>query len=255
MKDGKTRYYESFEDEFETTADQNYKLPDDYKWIRTDLKSKILSPIIYGAALVFGTIYCRLILKIRFKGRKNLKGQKGNFFVYANHAQPVGDVFTPALCVFPKRIYTVVSTANYGIPFIGKILPYLGALPIENSLRGIKELSAAIERRTSEMRPVVIYPEARVWKYYTGIRPFPETSFKFPSKSDSPIFVMTSVYKKSHFFKRPITETYIDGPFYPSGDNVKEKAAFLCEKTREVMESRSALSDCEYIKYRKKGEK
>ncbi len=246
------RYYSSFTDDFEQSADQNYKLPQDYRWIRSGFFSRLLSEIVYGAAVIFGGAYCKLVLRLRVKGRKNLKGTKGDFFIYGNHTQPVGDVFIPALCVLPKRIYTVVSTANYGIPVIGKILPYLGALPISPSLHGMRELSRAVEQRIKEKHPVVIYPEAHVWEYYPHIRPFPETSFNFPAKLDKPVFAMTVTYRKTKFLKRPLTEVYLDGPFCPEGDSLKSKAASLHRQVYFAMTERSKNSNCSYIEYRKK---
>lgn len=247
----KVRYYSSFTDDFEQSANQNFKLPEDYKWIRTDIFSKFLSGLIYGLAIIFGGAYCRLFLHIKIKGRKNLKGIKEGFFIYGNHTQPVGDVFIPALCVWPKRIYTVVSAANYGIPVIGKILPFLGALPIDDSLHGIKQLNQAIEQRLEKRRPVVIYPEAHVWAYYTDIRPFADTSFKFPVKFNKPSFSMTVTYKKSRLFKRPVTEVFLDGPFYPKGDTAKDKASDLHTLVYRIMQERSKNSDMQYIEYKK----
>lgn len=248
----KVRYYSSFDDDFEQSANQNFELPENYKWIRTDLFSKILSGIIYGLAVVFGSIYCRLFLHMKIKGQNNLKGIKGAFFIYGNHTQPIGDVFIPALCVLPKRIYTVVSTANYGIPIIGKILPFLGALPIVNSLHGIKELNRAIEQRLLQEHPIVIYPEAHVWEYYTEIRPFSDASFKFPAKLNKPAFAMTVTYKKSRVFKKPIMEVFIDGPFYPDGDTLKEKSCSLQTKIYTTMQERSKNSNFAYIEYKRK---
>lgn len=246
------RYYSSYTDDFEESANQNYKLPDDYKWVRTDIVSKFLSGLIYGLAVIFGGAYCKLFLHMKVKGRKNLKGMKGDFFIYGNHTQPVGDVFIPALCVLPKRIFTVVSTANYGIPVIGKILPYLGALPIVDSLHGFKELNKAIEVRLKKNHPIVIYPEAHVWEYFTEIRPFPETSFKFPVKLNKPAFAMTVTYRKSKVFKRPIMEVFLDGPFYPQGDNSKEKTKNLHKQVMNVMKKRSKNSNYTYIAYKQK---
>lgn len=244
------RYYSSYTDDFEESANQNYKLPENYKWVRIDIVSRFLSGLIYSLAVIFGGAYCKLLLHIKVKGRKNLKGMKGDFFIYGNHTQPIGDVFIPALCVLPKRIYTVVSTANYGIPVIGKILPYLGALPIVNSLHGFKELNKAIETRLNKNHPIVIYPEAHVWEYYTDIRPYPETSFKFPVKLNKPTFAMTVTYRKGKLFKRPIMEVYLDGPFYPQGDNLKDKIAALREKVYNVMVERSKNSNYSYIEYK-----
>lgn len=250
MRKQKVRYYNSFTDDFEQSANQDFELPPNYKWVRTDILSKFLSALIYGLAVIFGGLYCRCFLHLKVRGRKNLKGIKGGFFIYGNHTQPVGDVFIPALCVLPKRIYTVVSTANYGIPFIGKILPFLGALPIVNSLHGVKELNKAIECRLQKGHPVVIYPEAHVWEYYTKIRPFPDTSFKFPVKLGKPSFAMTVTYKKSLAFKKPIMEVFLDGPFWPSGNTVKEKTADLHKQVFDAMNERSCNSDYEYIKYK-----
>lgn len=253
-KNGKIRYYSSFTDDFEESADQNYELPEDYKWIRRDIKSKILSEIIYGMAVIFGGAYCRLFLHMKIHGRKNIRKIKDGAFIYGNHTQPVGDVFIPAITVLPKRIYTVVSTANYGIPVIGKILPYLGALPIVGSLHGMIELNRAMEERLNGGHPIVIYPEAHVWEYYTEIRPFPETSFKYPVKFNRPAFAMTVTYKKHkhNFFKRPVMEVYLDGPFYPDANiaSVKERGADLHRKVYGAMCERSRESNCSFIEYR-----
>ncbi len=244
------RYYSSFTDDFEQSANQNYTMPDDYKWVRSDIISKFLSGLIYGLAIIFGGLYCRCFLHMKVNGREKLKGIKGGFFIYGNHTQPVGDVFIPALSVLPKRIYTVVSTANYGIPVIGKILPFLGALPTVNSLHGVKELNNAIEYRLKKGHPIVIYPEAHVWEYYTEIRPFPDTSFRFPVKFDKPAFAMTVTYKKSKLFKRPIMEVFLDGPFYPDGSTTKEKTADLYQKVYNTMKKQSSKSNYKYIEYR-----
>ena len=233
------RYYSAYTDDFEESANQDYKLPENYKWVHTDIVSKFLSGLIYGSAVILGGAYCKFFLHMKVKGRKNLKGMTGDFFI-------------PALCVLPKRIFTVVSTANYGIPVIGKILPYLGALPILDSLHGFKELNKAIETRLKKNHPIVIYPEAHVWKYYTGIRPYAESSFKFPVKMNKPAFAMTVTYCKSKAFKRPLMEVYLDGPFYAEGETVKDKTADLHGKVYEAMMKRSKNSNYDYIKYEKK---
>lgn len=252
MKEKEIRYYSSFADDFEQSANQDYVLPDNYKWVRNDFGSRVLSALIYTLAVVFSSVYCKFWLHMKVRGRKNLKGIRGGFFVYGNHTQPVGDVFIPALCVLPKRIYTVVSTANYGIPVIGRILPYLGALPIVSSLHGMKELSKAMEHRLEQGHPVVIYPEAHVWEYYTDIRPFPDTSFKYPIKFDKPAFAMTVTYRTAKIYKKPLMEVYLDGPFYGRGDTPKEKAASLHAEVYAAMKARSKNSNAAYIEYKAK---
>lgn len=255
MAKQRIKYFESFDEDFFQDG-KVHKLKEDYKWIRKDFPSRFLSALIYANAVIFGNLYCRLFLHTKIEGAKKLRILKGKgFFLYGNHTQPVGDVFLPALACFPKRIYTVVNPANLDLPVIGKILPFLGALPIPDTLSKMKEFNIAAEQRINEGHPVIIYPEAHVWEYYCGIRPFSDTSFKFPVKCGCPAFCMTTTYQKRRFFKRPKTTLYIDGPFYPAGDTKKEKAESLRNQIKETMEKRSENSNCEYIKYLKKSAK
>lgn len=249
MSKEKIRYYKRFDEDFEKSPCQDYRLDDSYEWIRSDTFSRFLSSVIYAVAVAVSFLWCKAVLHMKIHGRSKLKGMKNGFFIYANHTQPVGDVFIPAHAVFPRRIYTVVSTANYGLPVIGRILPYLGALPVVENLHGLKELSKAIGIRISDGHPIVIYPEAHVWEYYTGIRPFPDTSFKYPVKFDAPSYVMTVTYKKSKVFLRPIMDVYLDGPFYGDGESARDKAANLHGKVYSCMKERAQASDFEYIRY------
>lgn len=248
MNKKRIRYYSSFSEDFYQT-DKNYSLPLNYKWIRKDVLSRLLSAFIYALAIVFSNIYCRIFLHVRIKGTRKLRKQKGGFFLYGNHTQPVGDVFHPGLACFPKRIYTVVSAANMHLPVIGKILPYLGALPIPDSLRGMKAFTLALEERVKAGHPIMIYPEAHLWDYYTDIRPFADTSFKYPISLHMPAYCMTTTYQKRRFGKKPSITIYIDGPFSVEGTNKKEGARELCSAIYEKMRERSRNSNYQYIEY------
>lgn len=249
MSKQETRYYKSFEDDFTVSKNQNKSLPKDYKWIDTRLIAKIISAVVYSSALIFSSIYCRLFLHTKIVGKEKIKNIKGSCFIYGNHTQPIGDVFIPAHCAFPKRIYTVVSTANYGIPIISTLLPYLGALPVVETIGGMKELNNAIKKRVENGNPIVIFPEAHVWEYCSFIRPYSLTSFKYPAKFNVPSVAMTACYTKSRFYKKPKMTVYIDGPFHPTGDNIKEKAQNMHKAVYSAMLERSKLSNVDYIKY------
>ncbi len=229
-----------------------HELPANYKWIKTDLFSKIKSGLVYSLAVIFGTVYCRLFLHMRIKNAKALRKCKTGFFLYGNHTQPVGDVFIPALCCFPKRIYTIVSPANFDIPVIGKILFPLGALPIPNTFKSMKEFSSALEQRVSNKHPIIIYPEAHVWPYFTDIRPFSSVSFKYPEKYSVPTFCMTTTYQKRKFGKKPKTTVYINGPFQADGENAKQRAENLRDLIFNCMKENGKNSNYEYIKYESK---
>ncbi len=248
----KTRYYKSFDQDFVKTAEQEFKLSDDYVWVRRGAKAAFLSHLTYGAAVILGGLYCKAILHISIKNKTALKQAKCGCFIFGNHTQPFGDVIIPALAALPKRIYTICSPSNLGMQGIGKALPYLGALPVPDSITGLKKLSDAVVTRINSGNAVVVYPEAHVWEYYTGIRPFSEASFLYPVRTKKPSFCMTAVYTKHKFFKRPKMTVYIDGPFYPDESlNQREQAKQLHGIIHETMQKRSKESNFDYIEYKK----
>ena len=251
MSKEKIRYYESFSDDFFQVG-ESYKLSDNYKWIKNGVGFKFLSALTYSLAIIFSNIYCRLFLHVKIVGAKNLRRQKGGFFLYGNHTQPIGDVFNPALVCFPKRIYTVVGVANMHLPVFGKILPYLGALPIPDTLSGMNMFNSAVEERIKTGHPVIIYPEAHLWEYYTHIRPFSDTSFKYPVNLDVPVFCMTTTYQKRKFGNKPKITIYVDGPFDICDGSKKQRTSNLCEAVQTQMNERAKNSNCEYIHYIKK---
>ncbi len=251
----KTIYYSTYAEDVVQSSNQNYKLDKDYKWINNNIFHRIGSHIIYGIAVIVGYAGCRLFWGISYKNKRLLKEcrDKG-YFIYANHTQPVGDVVIPALSCTAKRVYVIVSQANYGIPVIGKLLPMLGALPVPDSISEYKKFARAYKERIAQGHPVVIYPEAHVWPYYTGIRTFEKTSFRFPAELKAPVYVMTTTYTKRKLFgiicKRPKINVYIDGPYYTDDNlSVKDNQQLLHDKVYETMSMRSRNSDYEYIHY------
>ena len=252
-KERKTYYYESYEDDLIQSKNQNYKLKEDYKWLHNNIFYNCFSYIAYVLAYVISLFYCKFILHIKIKNREVLKKyKKQGYFLYGNHTQPIGDVFTPAHICRNKRIYVVVSPSNLGVTGIGPLLPMLGALPIPSSIKKMSEFYNAIKTRIKQKKCVVIYPEAHVWPCYTKIRPFDETAFNFPISLSAPSFCMTTTYYKRKFGKKPGIIVYVDGPFNVDENlNKKEKQEKLFNQIYQCMENRSKNSTYEYVKYEK----
>lgn len=252
----KIYYYESYTDDIIESKNQDYKLKENYKWIHSNIFYRCCSWLVYGLAYVISLFYCKFILHVKIKNRKVLKKyQKQGYFLYGNHTQPIGDVFIPTHVCKSKRIYVIASPSNLGVAGIGPLLPMLGALPIPNSIKKMNRLYQAIEKRIEQKKCVVIYPEAHVWPYYTKIRPFGTSAFKFPINCNVPSFCMTTTYYKRRFGKKPGIIVYVDGPFKPDEKlNKKEKEQQLCSQIYKCMENRSKNSTYEYVKYKKGNE-
>ena len=264
-KEERVFYYSSEEDDPIKTDEQerNEKvtLPEGYEYIPKNPLVKLWSRIVFFGFWVLGQWYERCYWKLQIVGREKFKQAKGTGCVlYANHTNPFHDVFGPALAS-DRKIYTVISPVNLKLPKIGPLLPLIGGIPLGTNPEEKKAMHEAVDIRVGKQKKcLVIYPEAHVWPYYTGIRKFPagDKSFVYATRNNVPVFTMTTTYHRSRKKgqERPRMVAYIDGPFYPDPEKSEaENRAELAKKAYESMVKWSKKSTYDYFIYKKKPEK
>ncbi|MGN1226406.1 MAG: lysophospholipid acyltransferase family protein [Candidatus Cryptobacteroides sp.] len=250
--------YSSYDQDLVENSGQNFSLPEDYRYIRDRFWERHFGRLLYYIFGLAGQLYWRICLRARFIGVEKLSSlprDKG-YFIYANHTQPFGD---PMLAMaigcslkVRRRNRAIGSPANFGLPVLGPLFPAMGGIPTASDREGLQKMEEAISYYARKAQPVVIFPEAHVWPYYTGIRPFGTVSFHYPVKENLPCFSMTVCYKKAKVGKKPLAKIYIDGPFYPEENlPIKKRKTYLCERVRDAMLRRASESDYEYVKYTK----
>ena len=227
----------------------------EYKYIHKSFLWNICEFFVYRIVMTpIAYMYSKLKFRVKIIGKEKLKATKSGYFVYANHTQPILDTFVPTIASFNSKVYIVCNRDNISIPFLGRLNRMLGVIPIPNKIEAMKNFLNCIKHRV-ENNVVVIYPEAHVWPYYTKIREFEDTSFKYPVKYNKPVYTFTTVYKKRKN-NRPKIEVYIDGPYYPDEKlSLKEAQKQLRNDAYFAMCNRSKLNDIEYVKYVKIKEK
>ena len=248
MKKKVIYYKDEHNDEFSSAKITPKKIDGGYKYIR----NRFLSGFLYNiVARPLAYIYVKLKYAQKTEGRQKLKPyRKKGVFIYGNHTQAGGDPLIPNVFCYPEKVYFIVHPNNVSMPFFGVFMPYLGALPLPDNMAAYRNFLSAVEQRIDEGGSVVIYPEAHIWPYYTGIRDFPDTSFGYPCKKDTPVFCFTNTYKKRKIFKSPRIITYIDGPFFPDMSlPLSKRTKTLRDEVYNTMCGRAKLSDSEYIRY------
>ena len=249
------RYENELTDEFSSAIINSKKIDENYKYLHKSILWYVLRFILYRLIIMpYAFLYCKIMFRHKTKNRKILKKLRGKgVFVYANHTQERADAYIPTLSLFSKSVYIIVHPANVSQKIVGKtIIPLLGALPLPDTLKAGKNFKNAIEKRVLQGNAVVVYPEAHIWPYYTGIREFSKASFKYPSELDEPVIALTNTYKARKIIKRPKIVTYLDGPFYPDMTlPLFERMKKLRDEVYNTMKKRSELSNCEYIRYEK----
>lgn len=257
-KEKKVIYYsDELKDEFAGVSRSGYEVPKKYKYVHKNIFWRALAFFVYRVIMTpIAFLYCKIKLKLKIVDRtKKKRKDEGGCFLYANHTLLIGDAFIPSLLMFPKKTYVVVNSENLSTFGTRNFLSMSGALPIPKSPYAFRRFTDAIEKRILQGSCVTIYPEAHIWPYYTGIRPFESKSFHFPVKHNVPIYVSTSTFQVRKEGKPPKVTVYIDGPFYPdSALSPHDAEKKLRDTAYETMLKNSENSDYRFIEYIKKEE-
>lgn len=241
-------YGDELNDEFSTAQIEAKRIDGGWKYLRNPALCFFWYRIIATPIAFF---YTKIKYRHKIVGREKLKGMKGKgYFIYGNHTQILGDPLIPTFVCFPKRAHIIVHANNVSMPYLGRVTPYMGGLPLPDDMAATRNFSAAVEKRIKQGGAVFIYPEAHIWPYYTKIRPFGDASFSYPIKHGTPTFCFTNTYQKKGKRERPQIVTYIDGPFYPDGElPARKQRKALRDTVFDAMRKRAEASNVEWIKY------
>lgn len=255
-KEKKVFYYkDELNDDFAGTNIKTQCVDSNFKFIhRSILWRSVAFFLYYFVAYPLVFIYEKLILRVRFVNKKALrKYKKQAIFIYGNHTG-FYDAFTPNLIAHPHRNMIIVGPDTVSIKGLRTIVQMLGAIPIPNGVKELGKFIECVDYHVEKNASITVYPEAHIWPYYTGVRPFPDTSFSYPIKHNTPTFAFFTAYTKprglfSCFRKANIT-VYVSEPIFPdAGLSERERRKNLCDKVYSFMLEKSKLSDYNVIEY------
>ncbi len=80
--------------------------------------------------------------------------QAGNsgFYLYGNHTHFLADALIPTLVNHPRETAVIVHPNNVSMPVLGRITPYLGALPLPDDRGAMKHFLEALTWHTDLWR-------------------------------------------------------------------------------------------------------
>ena len=257
---GQIRYYQDeLHDGFANTNIVQEKINADYPYWRKNPFFLLFSfLLLYLVAIPVLNLLNFFWFRIRVLGRKRLRGIRGGFVLYGNHTAHY-DSFIPQALLMPwRRTYIIANPDAVSIPFIKHLTKALGAWPLPNTVKGSMRFLDAISLALKKKRVIAVYPEAHIWPFYTGIRPFPPTSFQYASRNNVPAVPIVTTYRrpKGWFkeYRRPAMDLHIGHPIYPKpGLTMKENANYMHAETLKFMKSYAERRDnVAFYRYEKK---
>ena len=244
-------YSDILNDEFSDAKIKTKRIDENYKYIRKG-PFRFLTHIFWYrmVACVIGSWYMRIKFRHKIINKKILKPYKKDaYFIYGNHTQDIADALIPTMVNGYKDTYVIVHPNNVSMPYLGKVTPSMGAIPLPDDIKASKNFIKCIDYRVKGRHVIMIYPEAHIWPYCTFIRPFKDLSFRYPVEYDKPAFCFVNVYKKRKNGKIKI-ETHVAGPFFADKSlSNKDARLKLRNEIYEEMDKLSKLNEVEVIKY------
>ena len=258
-KDYKVVYYsDELNDDFAGTNIQAKKVTKHFNYRFHGIIWRAVSFLIYWViAMPIVWFYEKVFLRVKFVNKKAMKKLKGKTcFMYGNHTGVI-DAYTPNLLTNHRRNRIIVSPETVSIKGLKNIIQMLGAVPVPTTMSGLARFKKIIHK-FHKSDHITIYPEAHIWPYYTGVRPFKDSSFHYPIQENAPVIAFFTAYTEpkgflSKFRKANVT-VYVSDPIYPDTSlPPKQAQKELRDKVYNFM------ADCSYkysyynvISYRKK---
>lgn len=243
------RYYSSFDEDFEQTADQDCRIPQNYKWVYNSPADRLAYKILIPVFRLFSKLYLNGWHHVRVMNPEVLPQDGSTGILYLNHSQPVMDPFLPGVILKPPKFRSICSPSNLGIPVLGRLLPLLGAVPVASSLREMRQMKEALHQAVNRNEWIVIYPEKHVWPWCTFLRPFDDTSFQFCLDYDKPAWCGV-LCPKEQSGRRPVFEVWLAGPFHAESGLPRRKARRqLYEQVKAEMTKLEQHADCRKVEY------
>ena len=257
IKDGIIYYKDELNDDFGEVGLSRPPVPKGYKYKRTNPFNNFLSNILYyglGVPVIGLFCFCH---GIRVKNRHVLKRlKKTGAFIYSNHVS-ISDVFKfQSFVCPPKRVNIIGYSDSLSMPIVRNLCRAFGYLPLplkndKDNFLALNEAAGWYVKKKHQY--VLIFPEAHIWPYYTGIRNFPHASFYYPAKSNSPVLPTVTIWKKRKFRKKPRQVVIIGRPIYPDPTlDANENMMILHQQCLEQMKKiASNNKQQEYVTYKK----
>ena len=251
----KTIYYQDeINDDFFSGKKYNrIKIDGNYKYLPQNFFKKLYSFVLYYFfAWPFLSFYMFVVQRVKINDRQNLKElKKRGYMIVGNHTHYTDAYVSQIGITRPRRTYIIANENTVQIPLIGGLVKALGALPTPRNLSGLKNFESVLKKIFKKNQIVCVFPEAHIWPYYTGLRPFPLTCFKIASKNKVPVVPIATTYKKRRGFLKPKAIIFVGKPiFYNKNLTILQNAEYYRNMSQEFIKNiLSSKDNYEYIKY------
>lgn len=149
----------------------------------------------YGIAFPILLILLKIVYDLKIEGKENIKNLKSGAITVSNHVLVLDCAMVGIACIWKKVCYTV-QEKSFQIPFVGKLIHFLNAIPIPDKIKEKKHFIQEVDTRLQKGDIVHFYPEGSLIPYHKEIRDFKNGAFDFAVRNQVPVVPMVFQFRE-----------------------------------------------------------
>lgn len=164
----------------------------------------------YGIAFPILLLLTKIVYDLKIEGKENIKNLKSGAITISNHVLVLDCAMVGIACGRKKVCYTA-QEKSFKIPFIGKLIEFLNAIPIPTTIANKKLFIQEVDSRLQKGKIVHFYPEGSLIPYHKEIRNFKNGAFDFAIRNQVPVVPIVFQFREPKgirkFLKRKLDVT------------------------------------------------
>lgn len=155
----------------------------------------------YGIAFPILVIIVKIVYDLKIEGKENIKNLKSGAITVSNHVLVLDCAMVGIACIWKKVCYTV-QEKSFQIPFVGRLIQFLNAIPIPSKIKEKKHFIREVNTRLQKGSIVHFYPEGSLVPYHKEIRDFQNGAFDFATRNQVPVVPMVFRFREPRGIRR-----------------------------------------------------
>lgn len=184
-------------------AARDEEIDENYNFINKNIFFRAFSRFFRRIVIMFMGPWLKRRYKLKIVGKENIKKvRRKGVIVTVNHVHNFDNLLVGTRLLHHRKCYFITLKDNINMPFVGFLLRSLGGIPIPTSVKAMPPFDACITELLRKKKAILICPEASLWPFYRGVRPFKKGAFRFAVKNDVPILPVVISFRRK-LRKRP----------------------------------------------------
>lgn len=169
----------------------------DYQFIKGNVFFKLWGRIFRRIVMLIMGPYLKYKYRLKIEGKKNIRAvRRKGCIVTVNHVHNLDNLVIGVNLLHHRKCYFITLKDNINMPFVGFLLRTMGGIPIPTGLKAMAAFENCIGSIMEHKKALIICPEASLWPYYRGIRPFKRGAFRLAVKNEVPILPVVISFRR-----------------------------------------------------------